>query len=202
MKKYLLFITILLLTIVTGCSTEQKSYDLETIKSNIKYISEETMNKELLITFNNNNKESVNIDVSIIFYDGDEEVDQDFNYVEKMQSNGQAVLEFDLPEIKYTHYEIGLEVSVNEDKMRYDDVEYELKETKDFIELHIKNKGKDIINYTNFIIVYYKDKQLVGYDETVVTNIKDKKSSKFYYPYNEKEAIKYDEYKVIVNEAY
>lgn len=207
-----LFIIIIALFSLTGCKNER--LDIKTTQefiANDSYsenISMESsiVNNSLILFITNNNKETIDIDIKVEFYNKkDKVVSTEEDIFSAILDKKELAVIFDIYK-EYEYYKIYLESEKSsfisyEDKITIteDNVPDEYK-----IDFNILNNAEDVIEYIELAIVFYRDDLIVGFDSNYATNLKSNGNIviKFAYPHtSDYKPIEYDNYKIYINEA-
>ena len=117
----------------------------------------------------------------------------------------EIVLKVDNVPSEYKESKIDYDVAIPTYIKDYtDDIEIEHKRSNTVI-ANVKNKGDVTINNLSLSIVFYKDKNIVGYDEEVILDLKSNEQGKleFFNPMDkDHNYVSYDDYKIYTNYAY
>ncbi|BCJ94719.1 hypothetical protein acsn021_22880 [Anaerocolumna cellulosilytica] len=186
----------------------------EQATENIQYVTQET-NDGLIVILQNDNTLDVATEVKVVYYGKNGDIVSTDNYhIKTMKSGGLAVVDFNYPrnknnkKIKYDRFEIIPTVtmdSVPQLKSYVNEVSVSSTIGTDGIIAKVTNNSNVTLNEIDLIILYYSNNILVGYKKQNVNNLKSKKSKKveFAIPLdNNNYDILYDNYNIIINEAY
>ena len=228
MKKtnniFKLFIFIFIFTILlTGCgksaspnssgtNTSSGNADSETnsqssnLEKNITSSGATTAKGSLVVFAKNNNKTAVNMEIEVEFYDKENKiVGSDSESIESVGSNAEIAVEMYNTPSSFDNYKIFVDVEETTNITYFDKIELTHNNNGKEIVVQVKNKSKETIEYMNVAVVFYQGDKVVGYDYGTESDTKSGRSANFNlnYPYNKRyDNIKFDNYKVFINEAY
>lgn len=177
-------------------------------ESNVKYNTYITDDGEMIIIATNNNKDVVDIEFEIEYYDKSNKlVGSGYADISAVSKNSRFALDvYDAPK-SYDSYKVYVDVEETDNISYLGKLEATHNNNKDEEEVivQVKNTTDKEIEYIGVSIVFYKDNKIVGYDDSLDGEIKSGRSANFTfsYPYDESyDTIYFDEYQVFINEAY
>ena len=210
MNKYInIFILLISISLLTGCKKTTENNNKSEINldiNKIEVIRNITEDNELLLTIKNPYEENINIEVTITYYDSEQnEIDFDYDFVECISSEETVYLGFDITEDNYNDYKIEVVPEINYSMHnRKENIEIKTVKKEKNIEVELLNKGEETIDVFSVIVLYYKNEKIIGYDIGTGVNLENNKikTVKLYPPYQGKKVLEYDKYEVKINEAY
>ena len=186
----------------------------EQATKNIQYVTVET-NDGLLVILQNDNKIDVTTEVKVVFYDKNGDMlSTDDDYIKTFKAGGQAVMDFIYPydknydKVEYDKFDIIPTVdlkSIWKLKSYVNEVSISSNIGADGIMAKVTNNSNVNLNGIDLTILYYYNNTVVGYNDKFVYDLKSKKNEtiEFDIPYdNNYDDILYDNYKIVINEAY
>lgn len=220
MKK-LSIIAILLLVmsfgIVTGCSKNEGS-NTATGKNETGGSSEEDINKKIttsgavakdgnLIVFaKNSNKSAVSMEIEVEFYDSNNKiVGNDSTSLEGVGANSEIAVEMSSTPSSWDNYKIYADAKEATVNVYIDKLKISHNNNGDEIVVQTKNNSNDTISEIVVAVVYYQGKTVVGLSQDSAYDVTSGRSGNFTleYAYDKNyDEVKFDSYKVFVNEAY
>lgn len=233
MKKNLLSITgkfmlaVLCMGLLVGCSNnskessigknpnntgsndneEKEEHKSDDLGKNIKTSSAVGKDGRLIVIAKNNNKETVEMEIEVEFYDANGKIvgSDDESFFAVGPNREAAYRVYDTPE-NFDNYKIYVDAEEAEDVVTYyDKIEVVDNDNGKEIVVQVKNKSKDTIDEISVAVVYYQGDKIVGLASDMDTEIKSGRSANLslYYTYDKNYYnVKFDSYKVFVNEAY
>lgn len=181
---------------------------------NVKYETIKT-NDGLIAIFTNNNKANLRLDVNATYYDvSGNMLSTEESYIWMFEAGKKSVVAFRLPHdsnynnVNYDKVDISMVVdlnSVNYGVGLIDDVGIESNNGANNLMAKITNNSKDKIDDISLTALYYSNGNIVGYSNQEEFEIKagENKAIEFSNPYdNSFEKISFDDYEIIINEAY
>ena len=194
----------------TGSNDNEEKEDSKDadLGENVKVSGEVGKDGRLVVIAKNNNKVAVEMEIEVEFYDANGKiVGSDTEYYFAVDPNREVAGQmYDTPE-KFDNYKIYVDAKKAEESYTtyFDQIEVVHNNNGEEIIVQVKNNSKDVIDEMDVSVVYYQGDKAVGIDYDMESEIKSGRSANFtfYYPedqnYNE---VKFDSYKVFVNEAY
>lgn len=204
MKKILVLIGVLFL--MTGCFNNQdEDLSTESLKNNIEIKIEKYSGNELLHVKNRNSK-NVGINITVNYLNSEDIIiNSEAKNILSFSGNGEMVLKIDNVPNEYKEAKIDYDVVVPSYIKDYvEDLDIGYKRTNT-VSAEVKNKSDDTINNISLGIVFYKNKEIVGYDEEVIIDLKggQTKIVDFFNPMNKEYSfLEYDNFKIYTNYAY
>ena len=187
---------------------ENEDLNVEEDDSNVKYNTYITNDGEMIIIATNNNKNVVDIEFEIEYYDKSNKlVGSGYADISAVSKNSQFALDvYDAPK-SYDSYKVYVDVEETDNISYLGKLTATHNNNKDEEEVivQVKNTTDKEIEYIGVSIVFYKDNKIVGYDDSLDGEIKSGRSANFTfsYPYDESyDTIYFDDYQVFINEAY
>lgn len=187
---------------------ENEDLNVEEDDSNVKYNTYITNDGEMIIIATNNNKNVVDIEFEIEYYDKSNKlVGRGYADISAVSKNSQFALDvYDAPK-SYDSYKVYVDVEETDNISYLGKLTATHNNNKDEEEVivQVKNTTDKEIEYIGVSIVFYKDNKIVGYDDSLDGEIKSGMSANFTfsYPYDESyDTIYFDDYQVFINEAY
>lgn len=192
-----------------GYNTEE-SEDGETtpedLSEKVKASGEVDKKGKLVVIAKNENDTAVDLEVEVEFYDSDNNIvgsaSEDFYGV---GADGKAAIElYETPE-KFSKYKIFTDAVQTTTVSYYDKVKLSHNNNGEQIAVQVTNESKEEIQAMEVCVVYYRDGKIVGADTGSESDIKPGRSGNFNidYPYSKSyDDVRFDKYKVFVNEAY
>lgn len=167
-------------------------------ENNVEYKTYFTESSEMIIIATNNNEKNVKIDIEIEFYDKNEKlVGVESNSVNASSKGNKFALNFsDIPKY-FDSYKVYIDIKEKDAISFVRDLKTESQKTDEKVVVQIKNTTDKEIDYVKAAIIFYKDGNIVGYDESLEDDIKPDRSANFEFAYP-----KIDNYEVFINEAY
>ena len=209
MKKIL--ICLLMLCLLTGCgkdNTKIKNQDFKAkdpLSENISMKSI-TVQDNLILFITNNNKESIDMKITVDFYDKSEKViDTNEDIFSAILNKKEIAIPFGIYE-DYEYYKVTIE-SEKSNYINYED-SIKLSESKDdenqtlLFEVH--NKSDKDVGYLDLTVIYYYNDEVIGVDNDFSGTIKagEKTELEVSYPVSSNmDTLKFNNYKVYINEA-
>lgn len=172
--------------------------------SNVKGVV--TKKGNLIVFTKNNKKVPVDMDFEVEFYDENGKiVGSDTDELVAVGAGREVAVEMtNLPK-NFKTYKIYVDEEKSEKTEYFNQIEATHNNNGENIVVQVKNNSKDVIDNVTVIVVYYNKGEIVGSDEDMVFDVAAGRSGNFtlYYPYDaEYNDIKFDDYKVIVTEAF
>ena len=172
--------------------------------SNVKGVV--TKKGNLIVFTKNNKKVPVDMDFEVEFYDENGRiVGSDTDELVAVGAGREVAVEMtNLPK-NFKTYKIYVDEEKSEKTEYFNQIEAIHNNNGENIVVQVKNNSKDVIDNVTVIVVYYNKGEIVGSDEDMVFDVAAGRSGNFtlYYPYDvEYNDIKFDDYKVIVAEAF
>ena len=207
MKKKI-FLLLGILIILTGCfnnNSVEGEPSPKSLKENVKTTIKKYDDKELIFVKNNNSRAvSLNLDISYLDNDG-VIIGSESKNILSIGEKSEIVLKVENVPNEYKESKISYDVSIPTYIKDYTkDVEYEHKQGKTVV-ANVKNTSNATINNLSLSVVFYSNKEIVGYDEEVILDLKSNEKGKleFFNPMDkEHNYLKYDNYKIYINYAY
>ena len=208
MKKIIfLFLTIILLT---GCGPKTQYKDetftsKDKLSSNIK-IKSSIVQDNLILFITNNNKETVDIKITIDYYDKSEKkIDTNEDIFSAIKAKKEIAIPFGIYK-KYEYYKVSIETTKSE-YTNYED-SLNISEAQDDKQrqmvFKVTNNGEKAIDYVDLTIIYFKNNNIIGIESDITGNLKpdDTATFKLAYPVTSNlDVLDFDNYKLYINEA-
>ena len=227
MKKRLLLVFVcMFVLLLTGCGSNTNSAtnvssgkanddnggqqevvkDAKALAANIESSGALTLHGKLVVFVKNKNEVPVDMEIEVEFYDADNTiVGSDKESLSAVGKNSEIAVDlWDTPD-KFDNYKIYVDVEQSDKSCYVDKLDVTHKDTKDQVAVQAKNNSSDEIDYITVSVVYYKDGKVVGYGDGIQSEIKEGRSANFNirHDWDKKyNNVKFDEYKVFINEAY
>ena len=228
-KKFLSILLVLcLITFVTGCgeakpnSTGENTstgtntssgdnkgpsgYTPLELEKNIVTSGAVAKNGKLMVFATNNNKVPVDMKIEVEFYTEDGTIagsgSEDFQGV---GANCEVATEIYGTPDKWDNYKIYADVEETDVSSYVDKVEVKHSNNKKNIVVQVTNNSESDIDYIEVAVVYYQGETPVGLEDGLQSDTKPGRSANFniYFASDKKyNDVKFDTYKVFVNEAY
>ena len=209
MKKIL--ICLLSILLLTGCKENERIIKDQNFTSNDTLSKNITMksaiaNEQLILFITNNNKELIDIKISVDFYDKDETiVDNTEDIFSAISHKKEIAIPFEIYK-EYEYYKVNLEASPStytshENSLIITEKEDDKNEKMVF---KVSNKGDKEIRYIDLTIVYFKNNEVIGVANHMSGQLKPDEDMTFNleYPYtSDFKVLDYDNYKLYINEA-
>lgn len=230
MKKNLLSLLILVVLVVglTGCSDKQENSsgtntatgtnNNSSVNNNQQNVSGSELEKnitssgavtdlgKLVVFVKNNNKVAVDMEIEVEFYDVNGTiVGSDSDDLQAVGANAEIAIDMWSTPSSFDNYKIYVDVEQADEISYFDNVELVHNNNGKEIAVQIKNNSNDTIEYITASVVYYQGDKVVGYDDSIESDIKSGRSANFTldFPYNKNyKDVKFDNYKVFITEAY
>lgn len=183
-----------------------KALTAKDIEKNIETTAAVIKSGKLVVFVKNNNAVALDMEIEAEFYDADGKVvgsaEED---VAGAGKNSEIAVElYDTPD-SWDNYKIYVDAEETEYDVYFDKIKINHNNTKENVAVQVTNESEEEIEYIEAAVVYYKDNVPVGYQYDTSSEIKPGRSANFNIDHdwdkNYKD-IKYDSYKVFVNEAY
>ncbi len=222
----LFVLSILFVGLLTGCSNDAEpnsigtnsnsngsssgsqngNYSSSELEKNITSSGAVTELGKLVVFVKNNNKLTVDMEIEVEFYDANGTiVGSDSEDLQAVGVNGEIAVEMWSTPASFDNYKIYVDVEQTDEISYYDQVEVTHNNNGKEIAVQVKNNSQDVIEFITVSVVYYQGDKVVGIDDSIESDIKSGRSANFNlaFPYNKKyKDVKFDNYKVFVNEAY
>lgn len=187
----------------SGSETNSQSGDLE---KNITSSGATTAKGTLVVFAKNNNKIALNMEIEVEFYDKDNKiVGSDSKSIESVGANAEIAVEMYNTPNSFDNYKIFVDIEETKNTTYFDKVELTHNNNGKEIVVQVKNNSKETIEYMSVAVVFYQGDKVVGFDDGSESDTKSGRAANFnlYYPYNKRyDNVKFDNYKVFINEAY
>lgn len=172
--------------------------------SNVKGVV--TKKGNLIVFTKNNKKIPVDMDFEVEFYDENGRiVGSDTEELVAVGAGREVAVEMtNLPK-NFKTYKIYVDEEKSEQTEYFKQIEVTHNNNEENIVVQVKNNSKDVIDRITVVVVYYNNGEIVGSDQESVFNVSAGRAGNFTleYPYDEEyNEIKFDDYKVIVAEAF
>lgn len=212
-KKILLLCLVAMMLFVTGCDKgggeatggndlyKENEKLTDKIKSEIFQIA----NGELIAIIKNDNKQIVDLDISVEFYDANNQfITEKEKFTFGVGEGREVAVNFhDVPE-NFATYKLYADASKTHTVTFFDKVELTHSNNGRNIIAQVKNNSGTVIDSMKVAVVYYKDGKAIGYDYDLESSVKADRSANFELDYptdkNYRE-IPFDTYKVFLNSA-
>ena len=223
----LIILGCIMIIIVTGCSNNNASPNSSgknpnnnsnnNINQNENYTSGQlekgitssgaiTQLGKLIAFVKNDNKVPVDMEIEVEFYDANGTiVGSDSESLIAVGSNTEIAVEMYSTPQSFDNYKIYVDVEQSDEFSFHNKLEITHNNNGEEIAVQVKNNSENVIDYITVSVVYYKNGQVVGIDDSIDDEIKSGRSANFTldYPYDKRyDDIRFDDYKVFVNEAY
>lgn len=161
---------------------------------------------KLIVFVTNSNKVAVDMEIEVEFYDANGViVGSDSEDLRAVGAGAEIAVDMWSTPSSFDNYKIYVDVEQTNEISYFDKVELVHNNNGEEIAAQVKNNSDDTIEYITVSVVYYQGDKVVGYDDGIEVDVKSGRSANFtlYYPYNsDYRDIKFDTYKVFVNEAF
>lgn len=183
------------------------NYDFTGNENNVEYKITFSNDGNMIIIARNNNSGVVDIEFEVEFYDKDNNlVGNESSSVDAVSKSSNFALELDEVPESYKSYKVYVDVEETDNESYTNKLKATHKDNGENIVVQVKNDTGKEIEYIEVAIIYYKDNKVVGYDDSLESEIKSGRSANFEfdYPYNYDtwDEVDFDEYNVFINEAY
>ena len=172
--------------------------------SNVKGLV--TKNGNLIVFTKNNKNVPVDMDFEVEFYDENGIiVGSDTDELVAVGAGREVAVEMTNIPKNFKTYKIYVDEEKSEKTEYFNKIEATHNNNGENIVVQVKNNSKDAIDNITVVVVYYNKGEIVGSDEEMVFDVAAGRAGNFtlYYPYDaEYNDIKFDDYKVIVTEAF
>lgn len=190
----------------SGNSSQNENYTSSQLEKGITSSGAVTQLGKLVVFVKNSNNVPVDMEIEVEFYDANGTiVGSDSDSLIAVGSNTEIAVEmYSTPE-KFDNYKIYVDVEQSDEISYHNKLETTHNNNGEEIVVQVKNKSENIIEYITVSVVYYQNGQVVGIDDSIESDIKSGRAANFSldFPYNKRyDDIRFDEYKVFVNEAY
>lgn len=190
----------------SSSSNQSESYTSSELEKNITSSGAITELGKLVVFVKNSNKVSVDMGIEVEFYDANGTIiGSDSEDLLAVGSNGEIAVEMWSTPETFDNYKIYVDVEQTDENSYYNQVEVTHNNNGKEIAVQVKNNSQDVIEYITVSVVYYQGDKVVGIDDSIESDIKNGRSANFNldFPYNKRyDDVKFDNYKVFVNEAY
>ena len=190
----------------SSSNTSSGTNDSVELEKNLVTSGAVTKKGKLVVFVTNNNKIAVDYEIEAEFYDKDGNiVGSDKENVDCAGANSEIAIELWSTPERFDTYQIYVDVEATDNIPYYDKIEIKHNNTKRHVAIQVKNNSNDTIEYMDVSVVYYKDGVVVGYNEDSAYDVKSGRSGNFEVSHptdRDYDDIKYDTYKVFVNNAY
>lgn len=190
----------------SSSSNQSESYTSSELEKNITSSGAITELGKLVVFVKNSNKVSVDMGIEVEFYDANGTIiGSDSEDLLAVGSNGEIAVEMWSTPETFDNYKIYVDVEQTDENSYYNQVEVTHNNNGKKIAVQVKNNSQDVIEYITVSVVYYQGDKVVGIDDSIESDIKNGRSANFNldFPYNKRyDDVKFDNYKVFVNEAY
>ena len=212
-KKILLLCLVAMMLFVTGCDKgggeatggndlyKENEKLTDKIKSEIFQIA----NGELIAIIKNDNKQIVDLDISVEFYDANNQfITEKEKFTFGVGEGREVAVNFhDVPE-NFATYKLYADASKTHTVTFFDKVELTHSNNGRNIIAQVKNNSGTVIDSMKVAVVYYKEGKPIGYDYDLESSVKVDRTANFELDYpvdiNHRE-IPFDTYKVFINSA-
>lgn len=212
-KKILLLCLVAMMLFVTGCDKgggeatggndlyKENEKLTDKIKSEIFQIA----NGELIAIIKNDNKQIVDLDISVEFYDANNQfITEKEKFTFGVGEGREVAVNFhDVPE-NFATYKLYADASKTHTVTFFDKVELTHSNNGRNIIAQVKNNSGTVIDSMKVAVVYYKEGKPIGYDYDLESSVKVDRTANFELDYpvdkNHRE-IPFDTYKVFLNSA-
>lgn len=212
-KKILLLCLVAMMLFVTGCDKgggeatggndlyKENEKLTDKIKSEIFQIA----NGELIAIIKNDNKQIVDLDISVEFYDANNQfITEKEKFTFGVGEGREVAVNFhDVPE-NFATYKLYADASKTHTVTFFDKVELTHSNNGRNIIAQVKNNSGTVIDSMKVAVVYYKEGKPIGYDYDLESSVKADRTANFELDYptdkNYRE-IPFDTYKVFLNSA-
>lgn len=212
-KKILLLCLVAMMLFVTGCDKgggeatggndlyKENEKLTDKIKSEIFQIA----NGELIAIIKNDNKQIVDLDISVEFYDANNQfITEKEKFTFGVGEGREVAVNFhDVPE-NFATYKLYADASKTHTVTFFDKVELTHSNNGRNIIAQVKNNSGTVIDSMKVAVVYYKEGKPIGYDYDLESSVKVDRTANFELDYptdkNYRE-IPFDTYKVFLNSA-
>ena len=197
---------------VGGDNTDTTQKELEKLEENITNEAYVAQNGRLVVIAKNNNDIPLTLKIEVEFYDEAGKIlgtgEETLNGV---GANVEIAKEITQSPESYNNYKVYIDVKKLldapgiKDISYYDQIELTHNDTGEEIIVQAKNNSNDTIEYVSVAVVYYANGKVVGCKEGLEMDVKSGRSANFTlnYPYDKNyNDIKFDDYKIYLNEAY
>ena len=212
-KKILLLCLVAMMLFVTGCdkgggeATGGNDLYKENEKLTDKIKSEvfQMANGELIAIIKNDNKQIVDLDISVEFYDANNQfITEKEKFTFGVGEGREVAVNFhDVPE-NFATYKLYADASKTHTVTFFDKVELTHSNNGRNIIAQVKNNSGTVIDSMKVAVVYYKEGKPIGYDYDLESSVKVDRTANFELDYptdkNYRE-IPFDTYKVFLNSA-
>lgn len=161
---------------------------------------------KLIVFVKNDNKVAVDMEIEVEFYDANGTiVGSDKDDLQAVGANAEIAIDMWSTPTSFDNYKIYVDVEQTDEMSYFKDLELTHNNNGKEIAVQIKNNSNDTIEYITASVVFYQGDKVVGYDDSIQSDIKSGRSANlnFDFPYNKNyKDVKFDTYKVFITEAY
>ena len=227
MKKNILVLLVIsmMLVFITGCGNDNsggsntytgtnpysnggsgQKYTAKELEKNIVSSGAVTAKGKLVVFATNNNSVPVDMSIEVEFYDANGViVGSDDDALQAVGAGAEVAVEMWSTPNAFDNYKIYVDVEQTNNTSYHDKVEVTHNDNGKDIIVQVKNNSEDEISYVSVSVVYYQGETVVGIDDDLESGVKPGRAANFTlsYPTNKNyDKVRYDTYKVFVNEAY
>ena len=227
MKKNILALLVIsmMLVFITGCGNDNsggsntytgtnpysnggsgQKYTSKELEKNIVSSGAVTAKGKLVVFATNNNSVPVDMSIEVEFYDANGViVGSDDDDLQAVGAGAEVAVEMWSTPNAFDNYKIYVDVEQTNNTSYHDKVEVTHNDNGKDIIVQVKNNSEDEISYVSVSVVYYQGETVVGIDDDLNSGVKPGRAANFTlsYPTNKNyDKVRYDTYKVFVNEAY
>jgi hypothetical protein len=212
-KKILLLCLAAMMLFVTGCDKgggeatggNDIHKENEKLTGEIKSEVFQMANGELVAIIKNDNKQVVDLDITVEFYDENNQfIKEAEEFVFGVGEGREVAVNFyDTPE-NFATYKLYADANKSYSTTFYDKVELTHSNNGENIIVQVKNNSGTVIDGMEVAVVYYKEEKAIGYDYDLESSVKVDRTANFEldYPTDKNYTeIPFDTYKVFLNSA-
>jgi hypothetical protein len=188
----------------------------EEASANIILYEAAEVDENLIVVLQNNNNIDLMVEVNVTFFDDNENMlSTEDQYVKTMKAGGKSVFTFDYPydsnydKVEYSRFEVTPSVDLENPlfKLRSyaNDIAIDSNIGANGILAKVTNSSDNFLDCIELSVLFLQDDIIVGSEQESVYDLKPDKSEniEFRIPYDQEyNHISFDNYIIIVNEAY
>ena len=185
---------------------DSQNEEASDIEKNISSNGILTEGNRFIVFATNNNTVAVDMDIEVEYYDENGIfVGSTQEYLTAVGAGREVAVEMWDPPAVFSTYKIYIEAEKTEEKDYFDQIEMTNNNNGQNIVVQVKNNSDETIDYITVAVVYYAQGKVVGITDGIASEVKTGRAGNFtlHYPYDSNyENVQFDEYKVLVTEAY
>lgn len=217
-KSIIVIICLCLLFGITGCSSTSNtntsneknisnniSNFKDSLSKNINSNGAVTKKGKLIVFVENKNDVNVDMKIEVEFYDENNNIiGNDSEEINAVGSNSKIAIDMYSTPDKFDNYKIFIDAKETTDISYFDKIEIKHNSSGNAIAVQAINNSNEDIEYIGTSIVFYKDNNVIGYDDGIKDNIAPTRSANFTfnYPTDKKyQKVEFDNYEIFLTYA-